>query len=149
MPDEIMICRVDPNAIEEYCWAMEGTEWQCAAIRPDMVRERVASGRTNSTPWQVMDAPGHDIPEDFDPRDWHEGRIAHLIVHPAEDPIRLEFDDFGSGMEAILQDGTHRLLAAIISGKEEVEVSFPERFMEDALEAFPGLVQVEDDAPEP
>lgn len=118
---------VDPAEIEDFCDVAAGTVWHCDPVDPDRIRARAASGDTIATPWQVMRTPGYELPEDFDPVSWHEGRVAHLILNPPTDPILLEFGDFGSGP------------AAIISGAERVAVTFALSQEEDALEAFPEM----------
>lgn len=132
---------IDPEEIEEFCDVVGGTVWHCDPVDPDRIKARAASGDTIATPWQVMSTPGHELPDDFDPVSWHEGRVAHLILNPQSDPIEIEFADFGSGPEPMIVDGAHRLLAAIISGAERVAVTFAQDQEEEALEVFPEMTR--------
>lgn len=55
----------------------------------------------------------------FPNRENHINRIAYLVKHPATDPIEI-----GSEGNWLINDGNHRLAAAIYRGDKTIEVSF-------------------------
>lgn len=143
-------CLVDPAEIEDICGISTGSAWETAGIRKAAVLEHVVAGTTEARAWHLMGTAGHPFPDDFDPRDWHERRIAHLVSHPSDDPIILEFDDFGDGMEPVVTDGNHRLLAALHGDRPEIRALVDPRDLDAAREALRHLVILEPEAaPEP
>lgn len=64
---------------------------------------------------------GHSKASDWD-SERHERRIAYLVIHPANDPICVEFVD-PDGARLELNDGWHRLAAAMSRGDEAIPVA--------------------------
>lgn len=59
-------------------------------------------------------------------RDFHAGRIAYLVLNPASDPISVDvgIPSMGCFPSWGIDDGNHRLSAAIVRGDETILVNF-------------------------
>lgn len=79
------------------------------------VRAALNKGRLETKPYSA----------EFFARDWtsirHEQRIAWLVLNPSTEPIQIEFSE--PGYEACsIDDGNHRLAAAIIRSDAEIAI---------------------------
>lgn len=71
---------------------------------------------------------GHDGPA----RRWHAGRIAWLVENPSPEPVWVEIH----GRDVGLEDGNHRLAAAVFRGDPDIacRVWGPDRLLRDLME---------------
>lgn len=91
------------------------------------VKERLAAGRSEG-PLPKVPNKGfpYDAETDYEFRKYHVGRIAYLVKHPATDPISIDVGIPSLGMTVAWQidDGNHRLSAAIVRGDKTILAVF-------------------------
>jgi hypothetical protein len=85
------------------------------SVTREDVEEAIAQGRFEEIPYSHLESLGLEAGYN------HAGRIAYLVQNPDDNPIHLEFNDNGV---VEIQDGCHRLAAAIYSGKPRIAVCY-------------------------
>lgn len=93
------------HRLAKHCNPFSGHPWAERVTRRD-VRRALAEGRLAATP-----GTGD-----------HAGRIAFLMTHEATDPIDIDVGvpAFGCHVRWFVQDGNHRLAAAIMAGRPTI-----------------------------
>jgi len=94
--------------LAKHCSPFRGHPWDCKVTRRD-VRRALDAGRLVAT-------PGTDN---------HAGRIAYFVQYPALDAIEIDVGvpALGCWVNWFVQDGNHRLAAAIYAGREAILAS--------------------------
>lgn len=95
--------------LSELCNPFTGDPWQKGTASVPGVSEALLDERLCGT-------PGGDD---------HDGRIAYLVVHAAKDPIEIDVGvpELGCHPAWLVEDGNHRLAAAIYKGQDEIHAN--------------------------
>lgn len=83
-------------------------------VEPEEIRLAIEENRLNDPVNGESDASVKS-------RDWHVERIAWFVVHDSENPISICWGKF-----LPVQDGNHRVAAAIYAGRAEIDVQLEE-----------------------
>jgi hypothetical protein len=91
--------------------------WGKGLLTEDEVVQAVAEGRLNGTPFStdLLDEWTHLM---------HVERVAYLVVNPSDKPIEVDvgIPHLGCHVDWPVQDGNHRLAAAICRGDKKIRV---------------------------
>ena len=82
-------------------------------ITRDEIDQRIFCGLLEAMPYS---------PYELQPREYHLRRIAWLVVHGWDDPIQVWTYELQVGID----DGFHRVAAALFRGDEAIQVTIPE-----------------------
>lgn len=127
-PDEILV-EVPVHDLRDWSpfvstvWAIE------LPITREGVQRAIESGDTEKLTYSIIADDGS-----YD-ETWHERRVAHLVVNDWDDPIYLEASPNRGAW--LVQDGNHRLAAAIYRGDDAILCS-----LGGYLDMFPELIGV-------
>lgn len=97
---------ISVRRLARYCNPFRGHPWGTKVSRQS-VRKALAERR-------LVSEPGTDD---------HAGRIAFLILHEANEPIDVDVGvpAMGCHVRWFVQDGNHRLAAAMMAGRETIQ----------------------------
>lgn len=116
---------------------MSGWEWDCEPLDASTVSWALSTGSLEATPWSQA---AEEIGEDGWPA-FHVGRVAYLVRHVSAEPIELDVEPWGDiagdrqprvvgGCRLRIDDGNHRLAAAVVRGDETICCSLTSRHLE-------------------
>lgn len=108
--DEVVLISLDRLA--RLCDPFETSPWATPVSR-EAVQRAIETGRLVSAP-----LPGNEGD--------HAGRIAYLVVNPADDPIDLDVGvpELGCDVDWPVVDGNHRLAAALFREDRDIAVTW-------------------------
>jgi hypothetical protein len=103
----------------EYVW-----DWDTKPMSRLAVKRCVNANRVTSEPYEPPLVWRMNKP--FRSRDWHNRRVAYLVLYPVPSPIVIDLQTYEyakmAGLPAwMVQDGNHRLAAAIYRGDKYIE----------------------------
>jgi len=108
--------------LREHVDPVAGELWGCQTLlTEDEIKQAESDGRFESTPWDTVKDQRHGPGS----RDFHIGRIAYLVQHGWQDDehtIRLNLDTT-LGKSIGIDNGNHRICAALVRGDESLNVS--------------------------
>lgn len=116
------------------CNPLQRSPWRVGPVTEAMVRECLVDGLFRSKPIRIDSPPHH-----------HAQRIAYLVVNGWSDPIDIDVGvpSLHCYVDWIVQDGNHRLAAAMVRGDEEIAAE-----VSGCLQFASELLGVECDVPE-
>ena len=90
----------------------------------ESIRSCLEKNLLESRPWDSGEDP-IQASEDFDPL-YHSKRVAYLVVNPSLEPIAIDvgIPSLGFTPAYLIQDGCHRLAAAIYWGDPYIHVDY-------------------------
>lgn len=111
--DQIIECEILVDSLQEICPIFQNNPWIGTNVTQDMVLQALANNDLQSSHYDPVSS------------DWtssqHAARIAYLVQHPSMEPIHLNFEpDYRSFTDWPIEDGNHRLAAAIVLGWETI-----------------------------
>jgi hypothetical protein len=111
--------------LRQYCNPFLGDPWGCGRIDPETVRLAVVARQFRDTPAVRADEAGIPIFRPLRSYEAHLRRIAYFVVHGWNDAIEVDIGipSLRCHVDWIVQDGNHRLAAAIIRGDEFILAS--------------------------
>jgi hypothetical protein len=118
--------RTDPQLISvdrlrEFCDPFFNPPWEgVASLTVEGVKQAMVDGFFEKKPYSAARRPEIWTVED------HIARIAHLAVHGWDDPIDLDvgIPSLGAWVSWMVQDGNHRLAAAIVRDDSFIRSTF-------------------------
>lgn len=115
--NDAIVGRVPLDRLGRHFNALEQSPWHDGqGVTREGVLKALDEGRLETVPYSL--GCTWEEREDWSPRR-HEERIAYLVVNPSDQPISIEFN-YPDDEEMTVDDGHHRLAAAIIRNDEYV-----------------------------
>ncbi len=114
---------ISVKSIRKLCDPTQNDVWSCGIVAQSLVAQCIQQGRLiDHEEWEALNAEALYIPS----AEEHASRIAYLATEGWEDPIEIDVGvpSLGYFPKWPLEDGNHRLFAAIFKKHETIDATF-------------------------